>query len=151
MSIPPTTWIPPRRFSRFAAVLLAGGLITFGTGANTIWQAKSLEDHGQVLPAVVTKVGERQGRFIPITYRYEAPGPDGRPKALEKTVMAHHSRVEKWGEGRKVEALAYPDKPEDSNLVENKSDFASGMQWVLFGATATFFGAIRLRGRREEA
>ena len=151
MSIPPTTWPPQRPFSRFAAVLLVGGLIAIGTGANTILQAKALEDHGQVLPAVVTQVGDRHGRFIPVTYRYEAPGPDGQPKTLEKTVMAHHSRVETWGEGRLVEVRAFPDKPEDSNLVENQSDFATGLQWGMFGAVAVFFGAIRLRGRREEA
>jgi hypothetical protein len=150
MTTQPTTWLPRRTFSWFAAALLVGGLLAVGTGTATILKAKALEDSGVVLPGVVTQVGDRHGRFIPVTYRYEAPGPDGRPVTLEKTVSAHHSRVENWAAGRKVEVRADQARPTDSNLVENNTDFAAGAQWVLFGVVAVFFGAIRLRSPRPE-
>lgn len=150
MSIQPTTWLPRRSFSWFAAALLVGGLLAIGAGTATTLQAKALEDHGVVLPGVVTQVGDRRGRFVPVTYRYEAPGPDGRPVAFEKTVSAHHSRVETWAAGRKVQVRADQARPAESNLVENNSDFAAGAQWILFGVVAVFFGAIRLRAPRPE-
>ncbi|MOA66552.1 hypothetical protein D3C78_1933550 [compost metagenome] len=53
--------------------------------------------------------------------------------------------METWADGRKVEVRADQAHPEESNLVENHSDFATGLQWVLFGIVAVFFGAVRLR------
>ena len=141
----PTT--PPQRaYSRFAIALLVGGLLAIGAGSTTLHRANALEANSTVVSAVVTEVGDRRGRFVPVTYRYEAED-----RQLEKTVMVHHSLVENWAASRQVQARVAKDRPEESDLVENRAPVGSGMQWIVFGVLATGFGTLRLRRRPEEA
>lgn len=145
----PTTPRPP--LSKFAAALLVGGLIAVGAGSTSIYRANALEADSTLVPGVVTKVGDRQGRHMPVTYRYEVLGPDGKPRRLEKTITAHHSLVENWAADRKVEVRVSRTQPETSDLADNKAAFGTGLQWILFGVVATLFGTLRLRKRPEEA
>jgi hypothetical protein len=147
-----TTAAPPKTtFSRFAMALLVGGLIAVGAGSTALYRARAAEADGVIVPAVVTQVGDRQGRYIPVTYRYEAPGPDGKPRPLEKTVMAPVGLVENWAADRKVQVRMARATPEQSDLAESGAAVATGLQWILFGVLATVFGTFRLHKKPDEA
>ena len=137
-------------YSRFALALLVGGLIAVGGGAMVLVRAQTEAD-GVLVPAVVTQVGARQGRFMPVTYRYEASGPDGKARTLEKVVLAPAELVETWAPDRKVQVRVAKSDPERSDLAENGMAAATGLQWLFFGGLATLFGALRLRRRPDEA
>lgn len=146
-----TETAPPKTtISRFAMALLVGGLIAVGVGSTALYRAQAAEADGVVVPAVVTKVGDRQGRFVPVTYRYEAPGPDGQPRPLEKTVMAPVGLVENWAAERQVQVRMAKANPEQSDLAESGAAVATGMQWILFGVLATVFGTFRLHKKPED-
>jgi hypothetical protein len=142
---------PRLPLSKFAVTLLIGGLIAVGAGSASIYRANALEADSTLVPGVVTKVGDRQGRHMPVTYRYEVPGPDGKPRQHEKTITAHHSLVETWGADRQVQVRVSRTQPETSDLAANNAPFSTGLQWILFGVVATIFGTLRLRKRPEEA
>ncbi|MFN3429128.1 MAG: hypothetical protein ACK46X_04145 [Candidatus Sericytochromatia bacterium] len=139
------------RFSRFAMALLVGGLIAVGVGSTSLYRAQAAEADSVLVPAVVTQVGDRQGRFMPVTYRYEAPGPDSKPRQLEKTVMAPVGLVEKWAPERQVQVRMAKADPAQSDLAESGIAVATGLQWMLFGALATVFGTLRLHKKPDEA
>lgn len=138
------------RFSRFALALLVGGLIAVGGGSMVLYRAQSGAD-SVLVPAVVTQVGNRHGRFIPVTYRFEAPGPDGKPRTLDKTVLAPAELAEKWAPDRRVQVRMAKADPARSDLAENNMAMGTGLQWLFFGGLAIVFGALRLRKKPDEA
>lgn len=142
---------PKTTFSRFAMALLIGGLIAVGVGSTSLYRAQAAEADSVLVPAVVTQVGDRQGRFMPVTYRYEAPGPDSKPRTLEKTVMAPVGLVEKWAPQRPVQVRIAKANPQQSDLAESGVAAATGLQWLMFGVLATIFGTLRLHKKPEDA
>lgn len=148
MTTPPAPAAKPV-YSRFAIALLVGGLIAVGAGSTALYRANALEADSIVVPGVVTKVGDRQGRYVSVTYRYTPSGKGDAP--LEKTVMAHHRLVENWAAERKIQVRVSKSQPAESDLAENNAAVATGLQWIVFGVLATVFGTLRLHKRPEEA